>query len=411
MSLVANQPGAEDEDKKKEQGGAVIGQPAPSAGLGAAPGGGSGVTTGQQAAGGPSKSGSFVDAGKFVEANRDNIAGLANRFTEKTSQQMAQGRQQIADSAKDYQQRIEAGRISADPFKGQRSDAIDVAGARNVLAGGYGGPAGGDIALAGVDALGAAKQRADLAQSYSGRDALLRDTFQNIQDYSQGERNLDNLLLTRDKATQQNLADASAGAQQQIDDARAQQDALRALAGTVAQDNQAQAQALGRQLQNEYAALSKGGGLDPMRRQQAIDAFVDRLLNAQQIIRAGTDQEQQGLSNREFDLGREITSGGGSHKSEEIARNIAAREFDALNAARGGNMLQGYSPAQEAQLRALQNITQGTDYGSIAQGAGSMLSRGAFNQDNVNQAILDYIREGGAAGRQTRRYGSSRWPT
>ena len=418
MAIQAYQPGADEEKDKQEDVGAL-----PQTSSAGAPSGG-GAPVGQAAqsgpaTSGPSSSGQFTDVGKFLEANKQAAGGFAKAAGKGIRDQLSESQAAIDTKASEYQKGIEGARSNLADYQGKSASQLNLEGARNVLQGGSKVLSPDQIALNEIAGLEKAGQMADMTKSYSGSKAYLGETMTpQVKDYSQGERGLDAVFLSRDKAAREAMSNLGQQAAGSAEAARAKQEELRQLSTDTMASNAAAAKQLGGQLSDQLSQINAKGRLfeegsrrDPMISELA--GMRDALAKKYRTDRSNmTEGEAQLL--RFMNLENSASSGGIGGATLDPYRIGAQKFLDYITTGGGitdeyspdtagvlGNVFSGYDPAKQAELEALKNLTQGTTYGNVGSTAQKYLDKGAYSKDDAYNKIRDYLRGGDMlAGRQ-----------
>ena len=406
MAIESFHPGMEDEEKKKEN--VEVGAPAPTigGGGGAPGGGGQAVGAPAQAGKGPSQSGSFTDMGKYIKANQPRIGKFAGQVTSGVEQKLNEAGQAVQSEAAKHQEAIAKGKTSADVFQGKNVADIDVNQGRNVLSGVYSGPSAEKVALESIANIDAAKRTADLAQSYSGKQALLGEALGGkIGDYSRGERNLDAAFLSRDAAAKEKFAGLQGQAKDISAQAATQQEALsQQVADTIAANKANSAEFL-KKLQSEEAALAGGLRKDEEARRLMLYGDVDPIMSKLRDYLKGEAYRKAGATNldklqeeRRLALsklmGRDVTgvsntAGLEYRQSGPITAskvNEMISEEDMFNTGVTGANFGGLSQEQQARADALRALAGDT------HGLGTQFSgRGSYDAEANKRLLIENL--------------------
>ena len=394
MALIADQPGAEEKEDK-------VPQPGQTTGLGAPTGSGTGSKQTQgAAAAGPSSSGSFVDTGKYLEANRPaigKVAGsIASNFADKGSGMRAEAQSQ----AQGYQDQIAANVRDASQFQGQKaSQLVGQQAALDTLSGSYGGPRQEDITIDAGNNIGRLVDTAEQAtSSLSGRKALLADVVgQGVKNYTSGERELDSLFLGQDRDAASTLQGSVQGLRDQASQIGDLQSNVRAQAAQAAQTNAAQAEALRNMIGSQLNTLTTQTGKDEMLRGNQIQNPVQEALvqEFQKMQREGTYQNltepQKEFFQRYYQQGEGSTTGlaggltGSAPASLGSLVSGGASELIRRFQDSGGQIGQGLTESQMAEAQAINQLLGD-------ETSKELTSRGIYDEAATVQKIVDLFR-------------------
>lgn len=320
----------------------------------------------------PASSGRFTNINKYIQANRGNQ--FAQDFGNKITQKADQTKQNINQAQQNFNTQAQQGRLATDQTKGVfaagkddlsnlNQDQQQIYG--NVLtSSGYAGPKGLQNEQQVLGQAQRAQQIGQQAVNQKGRTALLSDFYAKPQ-YSQGARNLDNLLLSQDKS----------GAIQQ---AAAKTAALQGMASNAANLANTQAanyagqdlsflnnarNAFDTQAQNLNTNLSDAAKAETARRTSLQGDWTNQLASGNI-----TDAELAGL----FGLNGANSAQGKNFKSVNPSQAInlyGQSPTDLLNYNSNVGAEQVANDKQIAQFNALKNI-MGNRYSSAATDSG-----------------------------------------
>lgn len=357
--------------------------------------------------GGAKDSGSFTNLNQYLDANKENAGQMGTKIASDITNQGQATRTGIQDTSTEFNQLADQGTLAGlDKAPEEARNIVQQArtGAKNAQIDQNQMSRFGEIANAqykGPQDLTGTTKYANTAQQYEkaqqaaknassdeGRFSLLKDAYARPT-YSQGQQNLDNLLLTGNQGAKENIQSAATG--------------LSDLAGvwSGAQSNAAQ---LASQRQAATNAAREGS------RVNALEARTGR--NAE--VKSDLDTQQANWAN-EYNQYRDLLGG---YKGGDLELSRAQADRLALKDSGQGiyNTLQGVSPEQFldlqafdankvvsqnqfAQLKALDQLTSKFGSPSLSQftdesQAGTLDAQKAFDASRfgaaANQAETDF---------------------
>lgn len=399
MAIVSQQPGVDEEEKKKETGQPITGGPAPQGVGGAAPGSSLGAAPQK----GPSKSGSYTDIGKYLQANKPTIEKFSQGVVGGVQNQIGQGAENVQKQSEKYQQDIEGAKLDSSGVTGKKASEIDLEQGKKILEGGYTGPKQEDLSLTGLYDLQQAQKQAEQLQDFGGKKAFLQENLaKQVGDYSAGENLLDSIFLSRNPQARGQIQDLGSQAGQAINVAEQQRQALQDLIEQTKTSNTQQAADLRAQLEAQQQGISSGLGKDvDFRRselQQNINPVVKALREAA-ISKAVFDAKgesatyQNNLDALAQALGLDNISGLNTTLGAKLSQasptslkwdSTAMSEQDIYNTLLGGTPTNfgGLSAQQYGEAEALSNLL----------GDSSLLQAGRYDAGQAQQGLIDFIK-------------------